>query len=270
MPELPEVETTRRGLSPHLIDQRITAVQVHDRRLRWPVPRYLEKKLSGQRVIDVRRRAKYLLIDTAPGSALVHLGMSGSLRIVDEEVALKKHDHIDIELSSGKRLRLHDPRRFGCFLWIPEGDSHVLLDKLGPEPLGNAFDGAHLHAHSRGRRVAVKSFIMNAAIVVGVGNIYASEALFRAGIHPARAANRISRKRYDHLANEIRATLAEAIEVGGTTLRDFYGGTGEPGYFRQKLQVYERAGEPCHTCGKAIRRTVLGQRATYTCPQCQR
>ncbi len=270
MPELPEVETTRRGLLPHVKGQTIQRVKVHDSRLRWPVPKKLPTYLAGERVSDIRRRAKYLLIDVATGSALVHLGMSGSLRVVDPQTPRKKHDHIDIVLSNELHLRLHDPRRFGCFLWVPTGESHVLLDKLGPEPLDTEFNGDHLYAAARGRRVAVKNFIMNGQIVVGVGNIYASEALFRAGIHPARAANRISRARYARLAQAIKKTLAEAIKVGGTTLRDFYGGTGEPGYFRQQLNVYERGGEPCRQCDKPIRRTVLGQRATYACPGCQR
>ncbi len=270
MPELPEVETTCRGIRAHILGHSIANVTVRDRRLRWPVPRGLERKLAGTTVHEVSRRAKYLLLEVDGGTILLHLGMSGSLRVVDPSTALKKHDHLDFAFENDKHLRLHDPRRFGCCLWIPTGESHPLLDKLGPEPLGETFDGRHLHRLAKKRAVAVKNFIMNAQIVVGVGNIYASEALFRAGIHPARAAGRVSLARYQRLAEAIQATLSEAIEVGGTTLRDFYGGDGEPGYFRQRLNVYERADQPCRTCETPIKRSVLGQRATYACPRCQR
>ncbi|MEL7537965.1 MAG: bifunctional DNA-formamidopyrimidine glycosylase/DNA-(apurinic or apyrimidinic site) lyase [Pseudomonadota bacterium] len=270
MPELPEVETTRRGIEPHLVGQTVTDVRITERRLRWPIAADFEARLIGETVTGVRRRAKYLMLETSEGSAMLHLGMSGSLRILDAETPLKKHDHVEFELDSGRVLRFHDPRRFGSLHWLARDASHPLLESLGPEPFDTRFDGEYLYRLSRGRRVAVKVFIMNAAVVVGVGNIYASEALFRAGIDPRRHAGRVSKVRYERLADEIRATLGDAIAVGGTTLRDFYGGDGEPGYFRQKLNVYERAGEPCRTCGDTIRRSVLGQRATYYCVRCQR
>ncbi len=269
MPELPEVETTRRGILPHARGQTIRAVTVREPRLRWPVPAELAARLSGATILTVRRRAKYLLFDTSAGAMLLHLGMSGSLRIVDADTPIRKHDHLDIALGSGRLIRFHDPRRFGSVHLTDDAATHPLLATLGPEPLGGGFDGSYLHAESRGRRAAVKVFIMNARVVVGVGNIYASEALHVAGIHPRRAAGRIGMARYRRLADAIRETLAAAIAVGGTTLRDFYGGDGEPGYFRQCLHVYERDGEPCRRCGGRVRREVLGQRASYYCPGCQ-
>ncbi|MEO0996340.1 MAG: bifunctional DNA-formamidopyrimidine glycosylase/DNA-(apurinic or apyrimidinic site) lyase [Pseudomonadota bacterium] len=269
MPELPEVETTRRGIMPYARGQTIRAVTVREPRLRWPVPRELATQLSGATIRTVQRRAKYLVFRTSAGAMLLHLGMSGSLRIVDADTPIKKHDHLDIALGSGRLIRFHDPRRFGSVHLTDDTDTHPLLASLGPEPLGDAFDGNHLHAQSRGRRVAVKVFIMNARVVVGVGNIYASEALHLAGIHPRRAAGRIGPARYQRLADAIHETLTAAIAVGGTTLRDFYGGDGEPGYFRQCLHVYERDGEPCRRCGGTVRREVLGQRASYYCPGCQ-
>lgn len=270
MPELPEVETSRRGIAPFVVDQRVTDVTVRDRRLRWPVPDELERRLSGQTVHGLRRRAKYLLFDTGAGSALLHLGMSGSLRIVAPDEPAGKHDHVDIRFGNGKALRFRDPRRFGCLLWTDRPEAHPLLAKLGPEPLGPDFDGDYLWQASRGRRIAVKPFIMNAAVVVGVGNIYASEALHGAGIHPKRAAGRVARDRYHLLADAIRSVLERAIRAGGTTLRDFHGGTGEPGYFRQKLDVYGRDGRECRRCGEPVRSVVLGQRSTFYCVGCQR
>jgi formamidopyrimidine-DNA glycosylase len=271
MPELPEVETTRRGISAHLLGDRVTGVEVRERRLRWPVPRTLERELRGQRVEDVRRRAKYLMLDTKAGSVILHLGMSGSLRIVNDETPLRVHDHLDIRFASGHVLRFNDPRRFGAVLWTREDPlRHELLADLGPEPLESTFDGAYLHAASRGRRAPVKCFLMDGRIVVGVGNIYANEALHRAGIHPARPAGRISRARYDALAREVKAVLRHAIRRGGTTLRDFLRADGEPGYFQLDLRAYEREGAPCRTCGSPIRRAVIGQRASYWCPGCQR
>ncbi|MGB5354224.1 MAG: bifunctional DNA-formamidopyrimidine glycosylase/DNA-(apurinic or apyrimidinic site) lyase [Woeseia sp.] len=271
MPELPEVETSRRGILPWLIDQRVIEVVVRDRRLRWPVPRGLEGKLKGQQVDAVARRGKYLLIRTAAGSALLHLGMSGSLRIIEPDEPPAKHDHVDILLSNGKALRFRDPRRFGCLLWADgDGLSHPLLDKLGPEPLEDTFDGDYLWQRARGRSVAIKQFIMNAEIVVGVGNIYASEALFEAGIHPSRQAQRVSKVRMRQLAGAIRAVLERALAAGGTTLRDFSGGDGEPGYFRQQLNVYDRHDEPCRVCAKPVSARVQGQRSTYYCTHCQR
>jgi len=271
MPELPEVETTCRGIAPSLVGRCVTRVVVRDRRLRWPVPRGLETKLAGCRITAVRRRAKYLLIDTDAGTLVAHLGMSGSLRVLGPGAPLVAHDHVDIVLDSGRCLRFNDPRRFGCLLWV-EGDpgQHALLSRLGPEPLEPGFDGDYLWRRARGRRVAIKPFIMNAQVVVGVGNIYASEALFRAGIRPSTAACRVSRERMQALARAISGVLGEAIEVGGTTLRDYVNADGLPGYFRQRLFVYERAGEPCRRCRAPIRQVVQGQRSTYFCPRCQK
>ncbi len=270
MPELPEVETTRRGIAPALEGRRITAVRIRDRRLRWPVPRGLEARLRGQPVTAVRRRAKYLLIETPAGSAMVHLGMSGSMRIVTAGDPPEKHDHFDIVTDTGDIIRFNDPRRFGSLLWAgadPAG--HPLLAALGPEPLDDAFTGIYLRESARGRKVAIKQHIMNSHVVVGVGNIYASEALFRAGINPKRAAGRVSAERMERLAFAIKTVLGEAIKVGGTTLRDYRGGDGKPGYFRQKLNVYERGDQPCRICGTGVTRIVQGQRATYYCKQCQ-
>lgn len=270
MPELPEVETTRRGIEPYLNGQKVQKVLVRDRRLRWPVPDDLDVRLSGQRIVAVKRRAKYLLIEAEVGTLIAHLGMSGSLRLVEPDAALGKHDHIDIVLESGLVLRYTDPRRFGAMLWAHQPLTHQLLEKLGPEPLSDDFDGERLYQLSRGRSMAVKPFIMDNAVVVGVGNIYASEALFAAGIDPRREAGTISRARYLRLADEIKRILALAIERGGTTLRDFVGGDGKPGYFQQELFVYGRAGQACLSCGSLLREVRLGQRASVFCPRCQR
>lgn len=269
MPELPEVETSRRGIEPWLVDTTISKVIVRNRRLRWPVARGIERKLEGLSISSVARRAKYLLINTSNGTAIMHLGMTGSVFIVDRGAPAGVHDHIDLELDSGKMLRFRDPRRFGSFFWSHKPLAHPLLEKLGPEPLGDEFDGEYLWRRSRGRKVSIKPFIMNAQIVVGVGNIYASEALFLAGINPKRAAGRIARHRYDVLANAIRDVLGRAIKAGGTTLRDFYGGDGEPGYFKQQLEVYDRGGEHCRCCNTVITAFVQGQRSTYYCKSCQ-
>jgi len=269
MPELPEVETSRRGIEPWIVGTRIDDVVVRDRRLRWPVARGIESKLRGRRVDAVERRAKYLLIVTDDGTAIVHLGMTGSVFIVDQDTPAGIHDHFDIRLDSGRALRFRDPRRFGSFFFSKRPLAHPLLADLGPEPLGEAFDGAYLWRLSRGRRVSVKPFIMNAKVVVGVGNIYASESLFLAGINPKRAAGRIARHRYDALADAIKDVLGRAIVAGGTTLRDFYGGDGEPGYFKQQLEVYDRDGEHCRCCNTIIRSFVQGQRTTYYCKSCQ-
>ena len=270
MPELPEVETSRRGIAPWVEQQEVRNVIVRDRRLRWPVPVDIDNCLPGQQIHSVGRRAKYLLFDTDAGTAIMHLGMSGSVRIIDDDEPAGKHDHVDICFGSGKALRFRDPRRFGSLLWAENATDHALLRDLGPEPLSDDFDGEHLWSLSRGRKVAVKPFIMNAAIVVGVGNIYASEALFQAGIHPRRAAGRIAKPRLDRLADAIKSVLDRAITAGGTTLRDFHGGDGEPGYFKQQLDVYDRDGMPCRVCDTPIRVIVLGQRSTYYCKQCQR
>lgn len=269
MPELPEVETSRRGIEPWLVDTTIANVLVRDRRLRWPVAQGVERHLQGQRIHSVDRRAKYLLINTDNGTAILHLGMTGSVFIVDRDAPAGIHDHLDIDLDSGKTMRFRDPRRFGSFHWSKEPLAHPLLARLGPEPLGDDFDGEYLWRRSRGRRVSVKQFIMNAQIVVGVGNIYASESLFLAGINPKRSAGRIAPHRYDALADSIRDILGRAIKAGGTTLRDFYGGDGEPGYFKQQLEVYDREGEHCRCCNTVISAFVQGQRSTYYCKRCQ-
>ena len=271
MPELPEVETTRRALADTLAGQRIRALVVRERRLRQPIPSSLPRRLAGSRITGLERRAKYLLLNTGAGSALLHLGMSGSLRIAAPDAAPEAHDHYDLVLASGDRLRYRDPRRFGLLLWagaVP--DRHPLLREIGPEPFDPDFDGMYLYALSRGRRAAVKTLLMDGRIVAGVGNIYANEALHRAGIHPHRPAGRIGAARYATLAAAVKDVLEEAIAVGGTTLRDFFYGTGESGYFRIRLAVYDQAGKPCPRCGTPIRRTVIGQRASYFCPRCQR
>jgi len=270
MPELPEVETTVRGIAPYLIGQRVVELVIRQPRLRWPIPTILRRALPGQRVDAVERRAKYLLAHTETGSALLHLGMSGSLRVLAADVAPGAHDHFDWRLSSGRILRYTDPRRFGCLLWQKPGTIHPLLADLGPEPLTAAFSGIHLWKTARGRNAPVKTFLMDQHVVVGVGNIYASEALFAAGIHPRRAAGAVSLPRYERLAVEVKRILDHAITRGGTTLRDFLRPDGEPGYFEQELFVYGRAGEPCKVCGTPIRAIVLGQRSTYYCPRCQR
>ncbi|MDQ3495335.1 MAG: bifunctional DNA-formamidopyrimidine glycosylase/DNA-(apurinic or apyrimidinic site) lyase [Pseudomonadota bacterium] len=282
MPELPEVETTRRGLAPHLEGHRVFAVTLRRPDLRWPIPPEVARELPGQRIEAVRRRAKYLLLDTTAGSALMHLGMSGSLRVLPATAPAGPHDHVDIALSppaGGARrlLRFNDPRRFGCLLWQAPGETHPLLRGLGPEPLaddtvsaGAAFDGDYLYARSRGRRAPVKAFLMDQRIVVGVGNIYAAEALFAAGVSPLRAAGRVSRERYRTLAAEIARILGHAIARGGTTLRDFLAPDGAPGYFEQELSAYGRGGRPCPRCGRPLKQAWLAQRATVWCGHCQR
>lgn len=275
MPELPEVETTRRGIAPHVEGREIGEVIVRQPRLRVPVPADLGERLVGARIGPLVRRAKYLLLPVSGGGAgaatlLCHLGMSGSLRIVRLGELPRKHDHLDLVLDDGGILRYHDPRRFGFIDWLVgdvERDSR--LARLGPEPLSAAFDGERLYRLSRGRRLAVKPFLMDNAVVVGVGNIYASEALFMAGIDPRRVAGRISLARYERLAAAAKEVLAAAITQGGTTLRDFVGGTGEPGYFKQRLNVYGRDGQPCRHCGDELRLITLGQRASVYCPHCQ-
>ncbi|MDJ0654529.1 MAG: bifunctional DNA-formamidopyrimidine glycosylase/DNA-(apurinic or apyrimidinic site) lyase [Xanthomonadales bacterium] len=271
MPELPEVETTRRGIAPHVEGRRVARVLVRQRQLRWPVSEAIWKEWPGEIINRVGRRAKYLLLHSDSGTALVHLGMSGSMRVLEAPQPPGAHDHVDIVMQGGPVLRYTDPRRFGAILWTTGPvEQHKLIRHLGPEPLGPDFDGALLFALSRGRSAAVKNFIMDARVVVGVGNIYASEALYRAGISPVRAAGRVSRQRYEVLAEAIRSVLSSAIKAGGTTLRDFVGGEGRPGYFRQELDVYDREGELCHRCGESVRRRVIGQRSSFYCPACQR
>jgi formamidopyrimidine-DNA glycosylase len=270
MPELPEVETTLRGIEPMLCGRRIDAVTVRNAALRWPIPAEIARA-EGQRVLGCRRRAKYLLVELESGGLLMHLGMSGSLRVCDVDDAPRKHDHFDLVLDNGRCIRFNDPRRFGALLWWEANpEDHVLLHGLGPEPLSGQFSGGHLWRLSRGRKGAVKNFVMDGHVVVGVGNIYASEALFMAGIHPARPAGRIAAARYDALAAAIRDVLERAIRHGGTTLRDFVNSEDNPGYFAQELLVYEREGNPCFQCGAPIRRRVIGQRSSYFCPRCQR
>jgi formamidopyrimidine-DNA glycosylase len=268
MPELPEVETTLRGVEPWIAGQIIDLVTVRQGSLRWPVTEGMAEIVQGQTVIAVKRRAKYLIIQLEYGSMLIHLGMSGSLRLTDRDLAWRKHDHIEMQLSNGSTLRYHDPRRFGCWLWS-EGE-HSQLARLGPEPLSDAFDSERLFQQSRKRKIGVKPYIMDNNVVVGVGNIYASEALFRSGIRPDRAAGRVSHQRYEMLTGHIKEVLAAAIEQGGTTLRDFVNGNGEPGYFQQTLDVYGRGGQACNQCGSVLKEIKLGQRSSVFCPSCQR
>lgn len=271
MPELPEVETTCRAIRPVLEGQRVADLEIRERRLRWPISRKITRELPGQIIRRVRRRAKYLLVETDAGNALIHLGMSGRLRVLPSVIPPGRHDHFDISLESGVCVRYNDPRRFGCLLWT-HGDplSHPRLVDLGPEPLEGDFDGGYLYTAGRGRKAPIKQFLMDPRTVVGVGNIYANEALFRAGIHPRRAAGRISKERMGRLADSIKTVLEDAIRQGGTTLRDFLHVDGTAGYFRQDHLVYDRAGQPCLVCRTPIRRLVLGQRSTYYCPKCQR
>ncbi|MEJ0098848.1 MAG: bifunctional DNA-formamidopyrimidine glycosylase/DNA-(apurinic or apyrimidinic site) lyase [Pseudomonadota bacterium] len=270
MPELPEVETTCRGIAPHVTGQLITRLAVHEPRLRWRVDPKLAAWAQGQKILGVHRRAKYLLLELERGHLLVHLGMSGSLRVLPIDTARETHDHFDLEMDSGWLLRFNDPRRFGSLMHLT-GDpaEHPLLRRLAPEPLDKSFDADYLYNVTRKRKVAIKVAIMNSQLVVGVGNIYASESLFRAGIRPGRAARSLTRAECANLVKSIKAVLGDAIRAGGTTLRDYVGASGEPGYFRQKLFVYERASEPCRRCGTPIRQRVQGQRSTYFCPKCQ-
>ncbi len=270
MPELPEVETTRRGIEPHVVGKAIESVIVRQPSLRWPVSPELSQVMTGNRVTGIARRAKYLLFSTNTGRMMVHLGMSGSLRIINGSSTPRKHDHIDIAFKDGTVLRYHDPRRFGSIFWIPEGSSHELIDSLGPEPLSDEFNGRYLYELSRRRKVAIKLFIMNSKVVVGVGNIYANEALHRAGIRPDRLAGRVSQQRYTRLSQEIKDVLTRAISSGGTTLRDFVREDGSPGYFKQSLLVYGRGNEPCLNCERSLKEVRLGNRTTVFCAKCQR
>lgn len=269
MPELPEVEVSRLGVTPHLAQQVIRRVELRQPKLRWPIPDAVQLAVD-QPIINVRRRAKYLLIDTPVGSLVIHLGMSGALRVLPSEQALLKHDHVVIHLSNGQSLRLNDPRRFGALLWQPPGEQISVFAKLGPEPLTDEFNGERLYCLSRNRKSPVKAFIMDNAIVVGVGNIYATEALFAVGIDPRRAAGRISAARYAELAEAIKVILARAIQQGGTSLRDFTQADGKPGYFKQELLVYGRSGEPCVQCQTTLLSVIIGQRTSVYCPSCQR
>ena len=270
MPELPEVETTRLGIQPHISGQKILSVTTRTKKLRWPIPSKLNSLLKDQIVSSVTRRGKYLLLNTDKGSLIIHLGMSGSLRLIKSDVVAQKHDHVDIEFSK-YILRMRDPRKFGAVLWTHEDpELHKLLKSLGPEPLSKHFHANYLHKASRNRRVTIKEFIMNSKIVVGVGNIYASEALFMSRINPLRAAGKISLARYELLVSAIQNVLTEALRRGGTTLRDFTNEDGKPGYFQQELQVYGRANLPCLECSRPLRAIKMGQRTTTYCTQCQR
>lgn len=269
MPELPEVETTCRGIAPHLTQQRVTGVIVRNARLRWPVPEALAGHLVAHTLHRVERRAKYLLLCFDHGTLIMHLGMSGSLRVLPTTTAPEKHDHVEIQFGQ-QCLRLRDPRRFGAVLWhVGAVAEHPLIAHLGPEPLSDAFDTHHLHQAAKGRRVAIKQLIMDGKVVVGVGNIYANESLHMAGIHPERPAGRISQVRLGRLVGAIKQVLAAAITQGGTTLRDFQHEDGKPGYFAQQLLVYGRAGLACLGCGKPLKEIRLGQRSTVFCTHCQ-
>jgi len=271
MPELPEVETSRRGIAPHIEGRKVKHVIVRDTRLRWPIPSDLALRLEGEKLLGVTRRGKYLLLQFPLGYVLMHLGMSGNVRIVGSKEAAVKHDHVDIVFSGDKILRLNDPRRFGAVLWTSEAVSeHELIRHLGPEPLSEDFTLVGLYKRSRKRKQAVKTLIMDSRVVVGVGNIYANEALFKAGIRPSKAAGLVSKAAYERLYNEIREVLRRAIEQGGTTLKDFVGGDGKPGYFKQELLVYGRGGKPCTVCKKPLKEIRLGQRSTVYCTSCQR
>lgn len=270
MPELPEVETTRRGLEPHLKNRRIAQIVIRDHRLRWPVASELEKQATGSTVHSIGRRGKYLLIECDNGWIVMHLGMSGRLRVLPRAIPASKHDHFDLVLSSGAVVRFTDPRRFGALLWTREDPAqHPLLRKLAPEPLDSTFDARWLHARTRGRETPIKLAIMNNEIVTGVGNIYANEALFRAGISPKAAAGRLSLQRCEKLVGAIKETLMDAIAAGGSSLRDFFSTDGAPGYFQQNYMVYARQGEPCRVCSAPIRGIRLGQRSTFYCTHCQ-
>jgi len=272
VPELPEVETTRRGIEPHVTGVKIREVIVRRKDLRQPVSESLTS-LEGRKIKAVKRRSKYLLLEIDDGTTLlIHLGMSGSLRVIDPAADWKTHDHVALTLSNGKQLRFHDPRRFGLVLHLTETDplTHPLLKNLGPEPLEPVFTAKHLKAACANRSAAIKLVIMDSKVVVGVGNIYASEALFRAGIRPVTAAKKLTLPRCEKLVAAIRDVLRDSIEEGGTTLRDFLNSDGEPGYFKQRLFVYERKGQPCRVCGTEISHAVLGQRSTYWCAKCQK
>ncbi len=269
MPELPEVETTRRGIEPHIKHKKITSVIIRQKKLRWPIPTTIVDKLPGLTIRQVKRRAKYLLLETSQGTLIIHLGMSGSLRVLQAGIPAGAHDHFDLVMGE-QCLRLRDPRRFGAVLWTQSDIAkHKLIKPLGPEPLSEDFSSQYLFEQSRNRSVAIKNLIMNSHIVVGVGNIYASESLFMAGIHPKRKAGRISAKRYEKLVQAIKSVLTQAIKQGGTTLKDFSNEEGKPGYFAQQLQVYGRKGEACYQCDAPIQQITLGQRSTYYCPHCQ-
>jgi len=271
MPELPEVETTRSGITPHVKGQKISQVTIRHFQLRWPIPNDLASILAGQTIHDIKRRAKYLLFQCDSGTLIIHLGMSGHLQIVSESDSIAKHSHLDIKLENDAILRFTDPRRFGAVLWTSEPiEEHSLLTHLGPEPLSDEFSADSLYTITRNRRTTIKTFIMNGQNVVGVGNIYANEALFLAGLHPKTLAGKISKVKAKKLVGVIKEVLKKAIEAGGTTLKDFKKSDGKPGYFAQQLHVYGREDEGCTLCGTTIKHYKEAQRATYFCPKCQK
>lgn len=271
MPELPEVETTRRGVAPHVVGRKIARLEVYDPRLRWPVPSDLGKRVEGLRIDAVDRRSKYLLFRLGSDTLLVHLGMTGSLRVYRKAPPRKAHDHVDLVLDDGTLVRYHDPRRFGAVLWVPGlEDAHPLLARLGPEPFDAAFDAGYLWRTLRSRTAAIKLALMDNGVVVGVGNIYANEALFRSGIRPTLSARKVSRARIERLVAAVREVLAEAIAKGGSTLRDYVDAQGEAGYFQLAYFVYGREGEACRVCATPVRMKRLGARASFYCPTCQK
>ncbi|WP_353432209.1 bifunctional DNA-formamidopyrimidine glycosylase/DNA-(apurinic or apyrimidinic site) lyase [Polynucleobacter sp. MWH-UH23A] len=277
MPELPEVEVTRLGIAPHLQGQAVSAVQILDGRLRWPVPKNLSKLLLGQKVKDIQRRGKYLLIEFATGHLLIHLGMTGTLRVLPLKEPLKPHDRVILEFGR-LSLRLHDPRKFGAVLWHPVSkgpiEKNLLLQKLGVEPFSQEFEGELgaelLYQSSRNHSVAVKQFLLAGQVVVGVGNIYCSESLFKAGIHPAKPAGKLTRPQCSRLAEAVRFILKKAIAAGGSSLKDFVNSDGDPGHFMVQTKVYDRKDQPCKVCKTPIKQIVQGQRSTYFCPTCQK
>ncbi len=271
MPELPEVETTLRGIEPHIINKKIDNIIIRQPQLRWKVPvSQLKKNLPESKFLSINRRAKYLFLNLKKGSLLIHLGMSGSLRLVNKNTKLEKHDHIDILFKNNHILRYNDPRRFGSFLWAQDPERHPLIEKLGPEPLGNEFNALYLYELSRNKSLAIKNFIMNSKVVSGIGNIYASEALFESGIRPDRESRMVKINEFESLVTNIRRLLNKSIKNGGTTLRDFVGGDGKPGYFKQELKVYGRTGEPCMKCKKPLINIIIGQRSSAFCKVCQK
>ena len=270
MPELPEVETTLRGIKPHAVGKVIQGIKIREYSLRYRIPSHLKRTLKDTKIEGITRRAKYLIFKTSSGSFILHLGMSGSLRIANPEMKPSKHDHVDIELDNKKIIRFRDPRRFGLLLWVGDNPlEHRLLRNLGPEPLTKAFNGLYLHKKSRNRKISVKNFLMNSHIVAGIGNIYASEALFKAGVRPGLQSKRCSLRQYESLSLGIKKILKSAITNGGTSLRDFTNESGNPGYFKNKLHVYQRHGMPCYVCGETIKKKILGQRSSFYCPSCQ-
>lgn len=272
MPELPEVETTCRGIADHVIGHVISKININNPSLRWPVPvQAMQSALPGRKITAVSRRAKYIFLDCGNGHLIIHLGMSGSLRILDQTIQAEKHDHVEIFFANGTVLRLRDPRRFGAVLWTDQSPhKHALIISLGPEPLEDEFNAEYLYQKTRKRQRSIKNFIMDAHVVVGVGNIYASEALFHTGIRPAKSAGRLTKKDCRLLVTEIRRVLKQAIAAGGTTLRDFTDSNGKAGYFSQELFVYGREGENCQDCASIIKRKVIGQRSSFYCPNCQK